>query len=1176
MIETRKLLTIILLTSLFWNSSLFEVTVVDGSSPGIQTSLSVWPGDYQYLEGESIEVEVCIWDINGQAVETGMITVDDLNGSTVVQASIFSYLTSISWTAVLNGLPGIHLFEVTYEDPNDQYLSSVSIFELLLGRDITAGETGMEIVLDAPSYSAVKGQGAILSGNLLTSGAVFPYFYIDPESACLKVEAEIDGTWKILNMIYPVTEITSGYEIEVAFSLPPWLVTGPVAARCVFSGSYSSDLDTTTAFFTINLLSQEKSIVLLAEQLTVERSSLIEQNVFTVGVQVPGYDSDPVTVDIDLLAENGSLEANLLVDYLLTGYSSQLLLEIPQGIKVSTYTLLANLIDQQTSAVLASDSTSVTVTDDLLVDNFYWNVTDQLVIAPGQHIQGYLVSREEDTFLAVKANLLVRLASTGEVLFAGVTGDSGYIQFIFDIPEDLLPGIHNVEFMLSPLPADQYHQEVIKTISVTILQETTIIHQKSPFLVRGQEGWFNATVVDESGVPVNTGTLYLTLNGETLFTEDDSTASFRYVPKASIPRGINVFAWHYSGSGIYKMNEKSFPVPVYSVPTFTNLSSSIVEAFPGDMIEIRGNLVEETGTGISGAPVNVIHRDNWNNINSQTLVTDEKGLFIFEFSPEDENSGIHFFTVEFGGWSEEYYLPIPGALVFEISVNPPLSLSVNGELVAGENVTLEFHGKSGQEITLEILENANWCEIETFILDNEGNYDYHWIPAEYLRGEVFLRASYNGGAGMAIFSVTIKVKPRLDIQVPNSPVMIGEDAVIVVSCSENHGIWLDGELWAVGLSPGSRQYKLVFTEAADHYLEVITSGVDVVETVLAATLQIRMDYSVEVSIPTRVQRSTDVAVIVTTRDSSEQPLEGFTAELFLNGTLMASAMTSPAGNAVMNLSLLTGFYVATVMITSRDQYVYVSKEIELDGLTVYSIPKIELSGVKPVKGQIVDVGISITDGTDPVSGETVFLYLTDFTGDIDDVIGSNVTDDNGYTGIKWNVTQKSGDYLLQVKNQGNRFLEPILLTKPVHVLEEGPQFVQATVSVIKDDQNLYLVTAALIFPGGKGSVYLHKARTGYKLGELQEESSFWTLKVQLEEGTHDLWLQAVDAAGVDSWYDLGTVKVLNDRLNEPSNDEKADGNPLSSAVRDTLLSAMFLFPVAGIIVYKKRKGLIKT
>jgi hypothetical protein len=118
------------------------------------------------------------------------------------------------------------------------------------------------------------------------------------------------------------------------------------------------------------------------------------------------------------------------------------------------------------------------------------------------------------------------------------------------------------------------------------------------------------------------------------------------------------------------------------------------------------------------------------------------------------------------------------------------------------------------------------------------------------------------------------------------------------------------------------------------------------------------------------------------------------------------------------------------------------------------------------------------------------------------------------------------------------------------------------------------VTAVIEFPGGKGNVYLCTSGTNNQIGELQEEGSFWTLVIQLEKGAHALSIKAVDVNGIISWHDLGNVHAVTDLNLEPTPETPSDSNPLMNLIRDTVLSSLFLVPITGYLVYKKRKAII--
>ncbi|MFW9997842.1 MAG: carboxypeptidase-like regulatory domain-containing protein, partial [Candidatus Odinarchaeota archaeon] len=771
------------------------------------------------------------------------------------------------------------------------------------------------------------------------------------------------------------------------------------------------------------------------------------------------------------------------------------------------------------------------------------------------------------------SNLQIWFDGMERLLFNSTTGSNGYISFTISIPANLNAGTHSIKFELTPLSIDGYHRGISKIINVIVLRETEIIHLQEEFLIRQQKSWFNATAVDSQGLPVTTGALTLTLGDETLYSSGNP-GSFLYTVPSDAARGISIFTWYYSDNEQYKDSQISFPVAIYSVPAFVNLDSSSTEAFPYEEIQVSGQLTEETGTGVSEAKITVTHKDNWGNKNNYEVLTDEQGAFVFSYRLESDSNGIHYFTIEFSGWTDEYYLPIQGKPVFEVSVDPLVSLIVPRQLVANESALLEIQGKKDLEVTLEVLENAEWLELAVFNLDSQGHYSYEWLVGEHLRGETFLRASYTGSEQKTIFQLEVYVRPELVIEAASSSILTGEEVDFLVTCSEEHAIFKDGIVWQENLSPGSRLFTLVFKEPEDHVITIKTTGQYVVETVKKMTIQVREDYSVSINIPQRVQKSKELTIDICIVDSEQQPLEGFKIELVINSTLMATTMTSQSGTAVMNVSLNKGHYAGIIRLNPADSSIHASKEIEIDSFTVYSVPAIRISDLRPVAGGVVNIEIMLKDGLDPVTGDIITVYLKG-TSETSFFIGSNVTDDLGIVKIPWNITQEKGEYLLQVENVGNDLLESIIITKAVTVLERGPEILMATVVVQNSDNNLYLVTATIEFPGGKGSVYLCANDNRNIIGTLQETENLWILPIQLPKGQHYLWLQVVDAQGVENWKDLGMIIVLNDLPagSETTGSVKSDN--IARIITDTFISAMLMLPVAAYIVYRKRGTLIK-
>ncbi|MHA2029115.1 MAG: hypothetical protein ACW99Q_06980 [Candidatus Kariarchaeaceae archaeon] len=1174
MINNRLFPVLVVISCLILPGVISATHMVDAAGNPLVTNISAWPDDHFYLEGQTIQLNVSIWDENNGVVNTGQIRAVDLNGSTDIVVPVTSSFTGVSWLASTDGLQGTHIFEITYNDSNGDYLSSSMNIELIIGLSISPGDEITVLDMNEAVFNISKGQKVNSTGSLTIGGSAYPYFILEPETSYVSIEAEIAGEWKILSLEYPSTGVVLSYDFSLEYVLPPSINSGTINGRCVFSGSSYFDLAGTVAYFTINLLANEKSIVLIPQNTVVERNNLQENHVLSMEVQVPGFDIDPVELNLDLLSlVDGSLVKNLIMDLSLTDFSSQIPVIFTTDVAVGNYNISAELVDGNSGMNLANDSFQVTITDEFIVDNFYWDITGQSV-QPGQIIQGYLVAREEDTFAGIESNLTIKVQESGEILFNSNTDANGYIQFTISIPNDLSQGNHDISFTLSPITGDNLHIETIITNEITILENTSILHQEIPYLTRNVEGWFNANVVDEQGLPVDTGNLSLTLNGELLY-EGGTIANHLYTVPNNASRGINTISWYYIGQNGYNDSEVIFPMVLFSVPTFNNISSSIVETYPSQTVELRAQLLEETGDGVIGATVAVTHRDNWGNETQFQVVTDSQGWFIYDFNPDEEDTGIHTFTIEFNGYSEEYYLPITGNLVFEVSVSPPISLILNEQLIADENSTLEFQGRINEEIQLEIFENSNWNEIGLIMLDNNGNGLFEWTPSSTLKGEILLRVTYTNDQVTALFTLVINVRPEISVEAPEQPYIMNNEITILVTSDQVHDIWLDGAIWQSALSPGSRQFGVTFTETGNHLLEVKVSGNYIISTTQNLAIEVRKNYTVTVDLPTRIQKSANTIIDIIIEDIGDQsPIEGLDIELLLNNTLIASTTTSNLGIGSLNVTLSQGFYSVAVRVTPDELGVYLSKTVNLGSITVYSVPTIEIIDFTSVKGQMVDIEASITDGVDPVANNTVTFYLKEIDDSNTVKIGTSITDELGKAIISWNVTQDSGEYYLQVENSEEEFLDSVISSKSIEILETGPKILQASIAEYNSAKNEFLVTAVIEFPGGKGNVYLCTSGTNNQIGELQEEGSFWTLVIQLEKGAHALSIKAVDVNGIISWHDLGNVHAVTDLNLEPTPETPSDSNPLMNLIRDTVLSSLFLVPITGYLVYKKRKAII--
>ena len=96
--------------------------------------------------------------------------------------------------------------------------------------------------------------------------------------------------------------------------------------------------------------------------------------------------------------------------------------------------------------------------------------------------------------------------------------------------------------------------------------------------------------------------------------------------------------------------------------------------------------------------------------------------------------------------------------------------------------------------------------------------------------------------------------------------------------------------------------------------------------------------------------------------------------------------------------------------------------------------------------------------------------------------------------------------------------------------------------------------------------------------ELQIEGSIWITSIQLDKGTHDFWLKAVDDQGLEAWFDMESVEAVTDLSTEPQTggSGETNGDKMQDTIRDTLISLILMTPVGGVVAYRKRKSLKKS
>jgi hypothetical protein len=161
------------------------------------------------LEGQTIQLNVSIWDENNGVVNTGQIRAVDLNGSTDIVVPVTSSFTGVSWLASTDGLQGTHIFEITYNDSNGDYLSSSMNIELIIGLSISPGDEITVLDMNEAVFNISKGQKVNSTGSLTIGGSAYPYFILEPETSIDRSR----NSWRMEDLIFRISINRSSFKL---------------------------------------------------------------------------------------------------------------------------------------------------------------------------------------------------------------------------------------------------------------------------------------------------------------------------------------------------------------------------------------------------------------------------------------------------------------------------------------------------------------------------------------------------------------------------------------------------------------------------------------------------------------------------------------------------------------------------------------------------------------------------------------------------------------------------------------------------------------------------------------------------------------------------------------------------------------------------------------------------
>ncbi|MHA1450685.1 MAG: hypothetical protein ACTSP4_14840 [Candidatus Hodarchaeales archaeon] len=530
------------------------ILVSAGPADGVQTSLTAWFSRPFYPEAGTVTVEVSIWDSDLQGVSTGNITIKDLNSSIDFTVPVNDQITVASWTDTEEST-GVHLINISYEDPSRFYTPVSGIYQILIGSS-EKGDHPVQLLLDEDVFSVTKGQVITISGSL--SRADSTWFFINEQLAYMAIIGDIAGEEKYLSVIYPTVGLTRSMAFSIDVVIPPWVDHGPIPSICSFSGYISQLLDYFNRSFTINVIPSAKTLIMQSNSSVVERNNITETHGIELTLQIAGYEGEKLRFDLKQYTAGGAYIKDIIENLTINSYTTVIPLSFDSDYLIGTFNLTGTISDFFTGEPISSYSIFIDVIDDLIVDNFYWNLSSN-VVEIGQMVEGFLFGREEDNYIARPSELMINDISAGISLFNGSSLPSGQCYFNFTIPDDYAAGVHELEFTLNP--QDSFLRESSLKKVISLMEETVIYHDEETMMIRGDSYTFNATVLDGSSNPVTDGVLSL-YYGEQLLHESpaSSSAKFQFTVPVDFDTGTSFFSWKYSGSEYYGPSTLEFPV----------------------------------------------------------------------------------------------------------------------------------------------------------------------------------------------------------------------------------------------------------------------------------------------------------------------------------------------------------------------------------------------------------------------------------------------------------------------------------------------------------------------------------------------------------------------------------------------------------------------------------------
>jgi hypothetical protein len=1069
----------------------------------IPTVTTIHPNRSVVWTGEVLELTVHVTTEEAQGIETGLVTISDLNDSWsqdyALQTNSNGKLVVFRNIAAVT-IEGKHVYQAVYQgDVPSAYLGSIGTTVVDFLSNEPSGLEPCNVTVGLDSGIAFTNESFTITVNVTALGASPPPFY----GGNIAITALDEG------IVLESYIIPSGFYFELSITLivpiPLWFSPGITDLTANFTDTKGNFFPAFRAFM-IDILDA-------GHQLAV-----------TVAPDPINRVDDEAAIRVDFAGDNaiGKMirvgwtdEATnwTITTRAVTTDPEIILWYVSYSFAPGAYRVWVELLNPITQYVYASADQAVTLYDYVDLD-WQMNSTD---LAHGDTVSFNFECQQQDVVLAVPSRILITDSEEG--LIGNVTTDSlGVADFIWHIPEDTPGGSHSLNVTVVPLDLSAGIAQQTFWIGITIKGRTELQLTYPAQIQRGDRLEVVYQLSVENNDPVTEGQIYFTPPNDPLQIQDvdgDGNGKFSLNISLNHPVGNQTFTVAYGGTEFYSMASETFNITVLSKPYFASLSVNASPVLPNQPLRVFGQLLDEVNQGVAEQTILFYLSGS---IGLGSAITAADGTFAYNWIiPADATPGLNVISAEFlGNFSAGYLPPMNQPKITQVLISNDIALEVPAITVAGTTEVLKIHGGWGAEVS--IFWQGNWSAEEHLLVadlpipTSSVPYEVSWdVPLE--RGEVSFRIE--DSLGRTRFASTgVYVDPQYVFPDPLESIIlyVDQEYILNASCADGtYRIFAD-DIPVTAWRTSNVSLPLSFNIRGVHTIAMEIAGSYILGKAIEVTISVLEPVTVNILVPSDVTANSSVTIEITVTSGlpGGQPLSGKDISVELSDLTRFSSIAEyftsldVAGKRIIQTeSLARGTYEVQVQVLAGQDWF----DPKSESVIFYVVGQAYLQFVPPpsvIYNESVNLTIRLHDDEGPVSEKTIALWWMQGENGWN-LLGENTTTDNGEASFVWKpVLEPGDDYHLKAELVNPLDLGNAAVIRPVKVLAIPPTILSVHSLLNEKD-------AGIIAPGE------------YEVVVLVQENSPFSYAVYLTVNDQRTNLSRVDGTeylfrGIDQSY----------------------------------------------------------